>query len=71
MKETTTDFGTLVRELREIRGWTQAELSEQIGVRTSAVSSWETGVHEPRLSSVLSVARAFDVAPHKLVEEIE
>ena len=36
--------GATVRRLREEKGITQAQLAEQIGVGSKAVSKWETAV---------------------------
>ena len=36
--------GAAVKQLREARGLTQAELAERIGVSSKTVSKWETGV---------------------------
>ena len=38
--------GAAVRQLRESRGMTQAELGEKIGVSSKTVSKWETGVSQ-------------------------
>ena len=36
-------WGSMVREARMRRGWTQAELARRIGVRPQAVCLWERG----------------------------
>lgn len=48
-----------LRSARLARGIkTQAELAAMIGVRESMISTWERGLHEPRLSIVTRLARA-------------
>ena len=48
---------SLVKALRHHLDMTQAEFSQQLGVRQSTISEWETGVYEPRGAStkILSV----------------
>lgn len=42
---------SLVKALRLYLDMTQTEFSQQLGVRQSTVSEWETGVYEPRGAS--------------------
>lgn len=48
----------LVRHLRAGAGLTQAQLAERIGTTQSAVSRWEKGHDEPRLSTITVIAAA-------------
>lgn len=50
---------TKVRELRTDRGWSQAELAEQLGVSRQTVNAIETGRYEPSLSLALRIAKLF------------
>jgi len=47
---------SLVRALRHHLSVTQAELAQQLGVRQSTISEWETGVYEPRGASTKILA---------------
>jgi DNA-binding transcriptional regulator YiaG len=40
-----------VRALRQHLGYTQQQLSEELGTRQQTVSEWETGVYQPRGAS--------------------
>jgi len=72
------DFGTLIRQLRRERGWTQQELADKSGVLRSTISQIEMrGKMKPRpevflqLASALGVGvevlyRAANIAPHLL-----
>ena len=42
--------GAAIKQLRENRNLTQAELAEQIGVSSKTVSKWETGKGLPDIS---------------------
>ncbi len=41
-----------LRALRQHLGSTQQELANELGMRQQTVSEWETGVYQPRGSSV-------------------
>lgn len=47
-----------VREAREARGWTQAELAERIGVSRKTVNTVENSVFIPSTTVALKLARA-------------
>jgi transcriptional regulator with XRE-family HTH domain len=67
----TERLGALIRELRDIRGWTQEELADRAGVAVSTISTCERGKYALKIDSLCKVASAFDVAPSKLIAEIE
>jgi len=50
-----------IREYREERGWTQFELAVKVGVTPGAVSNWERGVSEPKVSQLRRLAEVFGV----------
>jgi len=54
--------GAVIRDLRENRGMTQAELADQIGVSGKAVSKWETGKGLPDISLLQPLASALHVS---------
>src|SRR4051812_34280001 len=54
-------FGGRLRDLRESRGWTQAELSERAGCNRFTVAKLERGFQEPAWPLVLLLARALGV----------
>ena len=51
-----------IRQLRQARGWTQADLAEQVGVRRKQVQLWEIGKHFPRPATRLALADLFGVS---------
>jgi DNA-binding XRE family transcriptional regulator len=55
-----------VRELREKRVLTQAELAHKAGVRAATVADIEGGKHQPRPSTIRKIAAALDVKPQDL-----
>ena len=59
--------GAAVRQLRESRGMTQAELGEKIGVSSKTVSKWETGKGLPDISLLQPLAQALGISLIELV----
>lgn len=50
-----------IRQLRQEKRWTQAELGERVGVHQKQVSSYERGVNVPSTDVLIKLAEAFDV----------
>lgn len=48
----------LIREARRLAGLTQAELAARVGTTQSAVSRWERGDDEPRVSTLAKILHA-------------
>ena len=55
-----------LRLLRAEREWSQAELSERLGVSRQTVNAIETGRYDPSLPLAFTIARLFE----KRIEEI-
>ena len=51
-----------IRNLREKRGLTQAELAEKIGVSSKTVSKWETAKGLPDISLLQPLAQALNIS---------
>jgi putative transcriptional regulator len=49
-----------VRELRMVRGWSQGELGQHLGVSRQTVNAVETGKYDPSLPLAFRIARVFD-----------
>ena len=55
-----------LRILRAEREWSQAELSDRLGVSRQTVNAIETGRYDPSLPLAFAIARVFE----KTIEEI-
>ncbi len=65
MKEIKID--KKIKELREIRGWSQEELAEKCYVKQACVSKWERGVTFPPLVMLVQLAELFEVSTDYLL----
>jgi transcriptional regulator with XRE-family HTH domain len=65
-----TAFGQRLRELRTERDISQEAFAFEAGIDRTAVSRFEHGAREPRLRTILSVARALGVKPGELLDHI-
>ena len=54
--------GTTIRQLREARKLTQAELAERIGVSSKTISKWETAKGLPDISLLQPLAQALGIS---------
>ena len=54
--------GTTIRNLRESKNMTQAELGERIGVSSKTISKWETGKGLPDISLLSPLAQALGIS---------
>lgn len=56
------EFGEWLKEQREERGLTRAELARLAGVSEGAISKWESGKQEPRYRELVKIAEVFDAS---------
>ena len=59
--------GATVKQLREAKHITQAELAERIGVSSKTVSKWETGKGLPDISLLQPLAQALGISVIELM----
>jgi transcriptional regulator with XRE-family HTH domain len=64
-------FGQRLRDLRAEHGVSQDVLAERTGIHPTAIGRFERGDREPRLSSILRLARGLGVEAGKLVNGLE
>lgn len=60
--------GTVIKQLREKKGTTQAQLAQLIGVTDKAVSKWETGKGLPDITLLEPLANALGVSLIELMK---
>ena len=54
-------FGENIRELRELKGYTQQDLANELNVSRSKVAMWETNKRDPGTDDLRELADIFDV----------
>lgn len=62
-----TKTGLFIAQLRRAKGWTQAQLAQQLGVTDKAVSRWETGRGFPDVGILVPLAGALGVSVIELI----
>ena len=60
-------YGKRIRELREERGWTQAELGQRLNCTQRTVSRYETELHELNTGLIISLCQIFEVSADYLL----
>jgi transcriptional regulator with XRE-family HTH domain len=61
------DLGQNLKQLRERRGLTQAELGTRASMSAASVSHFETGQRQPSLESLVKLADALEVSVDTLL----
>jgi transcriptional regulator with XRE-family HTH domain len=63
-------FGQRLRELRAECRVSQDQLAHRTGIHPTAIGRFERGDREPRLTSILRIARGLEVSPGALLDEL-
>lgn len=59
--------GSVIFALRKMKGWTQEQLAELVGVSSVAVSKWERGINVPEVEILCRLADLFGVTVDELL----
>jgi len=62
----TTVIRNRVKDLRSVRGWTQQQLADAVGVSRQSINSIERDRYVPSLLLALNFARTFDLSVDKI-----
>ena len=65
--EPAQQFAANLRRARDEAGLSQEELSERSGLHSTEISRLERGVREPRLGTIVRLARGLGLAPADLL----
>jgi transcriptional regulator with XRE-family HTH domain len=63
-------FAENLRRLRLAAGISQIELSDRCGLHFTEISRLERGVRDPRLATIVQLARGLEIEPAELVAGI-
>ena len=58
-----------LRDLRALRGWSQAYLAEQLDVSRQSVNAIETGRYDPSLPLAFRIAKIFALPIEQIFED--
>lgn len=64
-------FKERLKELRKMNGITQKELATHLGFTHVAVVKWENGQREPDFSTVVKIAKFFNVSTDYLLGKVD
>ena len=56
-----------IKQLREARGWTQAELARRLNISRNGVNTWEQGLSMPSPHFLVELAKIFSVSTDYLL----
>ena len=60
-------FSMRLRELRTDKQMSMKQLAVAIGTTDAAISNWENGINEPKISYVIRLCQFFDVSADYLL----
>lgn len=60
-----------IRELRKVKGLSQEELAEKLGVSRQAISKWESELSVPDIDKIISLSDYFEVSTDYLLKGVE
>ena len=60
-------FSQRLRELRQDKKLSMKQLAKEINTTDAAISNWENGVNEPKISYIISIAKFFGVTSDYLL----
>ena len=60
-------FAKRLRELRTEYGLSMKQLAKAIGTTDAAISKWENGINEPKISYIILIANYFKVTSDYLL----
>jgi transcriptional regulator with XRE-family HTH domain len=64
-------FGRNLKRARHARSWTQEALAHAAGLHSTEVGRLERGDREPRLSTIVRLARALELTAADLVDGVK
>jgi transcriptional regulator with XRE-family HTH domain len=68
--EAVAAFARNVKALRARRGLSQSQVSTRSGIHNTEISRIERGLRDPRMSTLIRLARALKTAPSRLLDGV-
>ena len=64
-------LGERIRELREVRHWSQEEFADRCGLHRTAIGLLERAERIPRLDTLLTLSKGFGITLSDLLRDVE
>jgi transcriptional regulator with XRE-family HTH domain len=64
-------LGERIRQLREVRHWSQEEFADRCGLHRTAIGLLERAERIPRLDTLLTVSKGFGITVSELLRDLE
>lgn len=64
-------FGEILRNLRTENGLSQEKLAELCDLHDRYISFLERGMRQPSVTTVIKIAKAFDMSASELIQKLE
>jgi len=61
------NYGDRLRAARKIRGLTQVQLAERLGITQKSYQRMETGVHDLKMSTIYDLCKALEISSDWLI----
>lgn len=68
MPSTAEQLGQRIKDLRDVRGWSQSEFAQIVGLNKSYIGDIELGRRNPTLRSMERIAGGFDLRIGELLD---
>ena len=60
-------FAQRLKELRHDKSLCMKQLAKELNTSDAAISNWENGINEPKISYIVSIAKFFNVSTDYLL----
>lgn len=61
------ELGKNIKKFRLLKGWSQQQLGEKMGVSRQTITNWETDYRDPDLEKAFKLAEIFDISLEELL----
>ena len=64
-------FEEKLMSLRKAKGWSQEDLSNQIGVSRQTISKWESSQTTPEMNKLIELSKIFEISVDELINDVD
>lgn len=63
-------FEEKLMTLRKVKGWSQEDLSNKIGVSRQTISKWESSQTTPEMNKLIELSKLFEISVDELINDV-